>query len=234
MRRARQFASCLALLCATDASAQEITAASYADPTTRYAHGVLGDAVEWGALRLDLSDGRRVKITLPDTLVFEDTAPRLADLDGDGGPEVIVVEAALDRGARLAVYDQTGRITATPHIGRANRWLAPVGAADLDGEGAVEIAYIDRPHLAKTLRVWRYRDRRLVHVADAPGLTNHRIGWDFIPGGIRDCGTGPEIVTAKADWSAIMVTRLKAGQLASTALRAYDGPDSLNVALTCP
>ncbi len=226
----------MALLCAAiapPALAQEISAASYADPTTRYTHGVLGDAVEWGALRLDLSDGRRVRITLPDSLVFEDTTPRLADLDGDGGPEVIVVEAALDHGARLVIYDETGRIAATPHIGRANRWLAPVGAADLDGDGAVEIAYIDRPHLAKTLRIWRYQDRRLVHVADAPGLTNHRIGWEFIPGGVRDCGSGPEIVTADADWSRIVATRLVAGRLTSTALRAYDGPESLNAALSC-
>ena len=36
--------------------------------------------------------------------------------------------------------------------------LAPLGAADLDGDGKIELAYIDRPHLAKILRIWRFDD----------------------------------------------------------------------------
>jgi hypothetical protein len=213
---------------------QAITQAEYAAPTTRYAHGVLGDAVEWGALRLTLADGRRLSMTLPDTLVFEDLDPRLADLDGDGAPEVITVESSLTQGARLAVYGPEGRITATPHIGQRNRWLAPIGAADMDGDGATEIAYIDRPHLARTLRLWRYRNGQLTEIATAPNLTNHKIGWTHIPGGIRDCGSGPEIVTANGDWSRIMATRLTRSGLNSHPIAEYDGPDSLNAALTCP
>ena len=224
----------LAALWAHAAAAQQITDASYADPTTRYAHGVLGDAVEWGALRLTVSDGTRIKITLPETLVFEDTAPRLADLDGDGAPEVIVVESSLDRGARLAVYGAKGRIAATPHIGQRNRWLAPVGVADLDGDGRVEIAYIDRPHLAKTLRIWRYVDGTLRHVADHPGLTNHKIGWYFIPGGLRDCGNGIEMILSSADWSAILAARLKGGRVTTRRVALYQGPESLSSATTCP
>lgn len=215
------------------ASAQQITAASYIDPTLRYDHGVLGDAVEWGALRLKMSDGTRIQISLPQTLVFEDTAPRLADLDGDGAPEVIVVESSLDRGARLAVYGPAGRITATPHIGQRNRWLAPVGAADLDSDGRIEIAYVDRPHLAKTLRIWRYVDGTLHHVADHPGLTNHKIGWDFIPGGLRECGGGPEIILSSADWSSVMAVRMMGGQITTRNLAPYKGPDSLTSATNC-
>ncbi|WP_135501777.1 FG-GAP repeat domain-containing protein [Roseovarius aestuariivivens] len=213
--------------------AQEIVAAQYAQPTTRYAHGVLGDAVEWGALRLDLADGRRRTFTLPDTLVFEDTAPRLADLDGDAAPEVIVVESSLTKGARLAIYSAQGRITATPHIGQRNRWLAPLGAADLDGDGHVEIAYIDRPHLAKTLRIWRFRDWQLTEIAQRSGLTNHRIGWDFIAGGIRRCGDIPEIVTADATWTRIIASRLTAQGLESRDLGRYNSSVSLTAALTC-
>ena len=37
---------------ALPASAQGIARASFGDPTTRYDHGVLGDAVEWGSLTL--------------------------------------------------------------------------------------------------------------------------------------------------------------------------------------
>jgi hypothetical protein len=46
-------------------------------------------------------------------------------------------------------------LASTPWIGQRFRWLAPVAAADLDGDGAMELAYVDRPHLARTLRVWR-------------------------------------------------------------------------------
>jgi hypothetical protein len=44
---------------------------------------------------------------LPETEVFEDLAPRLADLDGDGKAEIIVVQSHRDLGARLAVYGLT-------------------------------------------------------------------------------------------------------------------------------
>lgn len=221
-------------LAAQAASAEAILDAEYAAPTTRYGHGALGDAMEWGALRLTLADGRRLTMTLPESLVFEDVAPRLADLDGDSAPEVITVESSLTKGARLAIYGPEGRIAATPHIGRRNRWLAPIGAADMDGDGAIEIAYIDRPHLAQTLRLWRYHEGRLTEVATAQGLTNHKIGWDHIPGGIRTCRTGPEIVSANGDWSQIMVTRLSGTSLTSRPMEPYTGPDSLNAALTCP
>ncbi|WP_258523623.1 VCBS repeat-containing protein [Roseovarius sp. TE539] len=213
--------------------AQQITAARYDAPTTRYAHGVLGDAVEWGALVLTLAGGEETRLTLPETRVFEDVAPRLADLDGDGNPEVIVVESSVSRGARLGVYDADGLRAATPHIGRPNRWLAPVGAADLDGDGSVEIAYVDRPHLAKRLRVWRYEDGGLDHVADLGGLTNHKIGWDFIAGGIRDCGNGPEIITADSDWRNVVATRFSAGKLTPRDIAPYSGPGSVQTELEC-
>ena len=208
----------------------QVASATYTQPTTRHDHGVLGDAVEWGALQLQLVDGRVVTHVLPADLVFEDTAPRLADLDGDGAPEVIVVESAQTQGARLAVWGAAGRITATPHIGRRNRWLAPVGAADLDGDGRIEIAFVDRPHLARVLRVWRYAAGALTEVASADGVSNHQIGWDFIAGGIQDCGQGPEMVVASADWRRIVGAQLRNGRIALRDLGAYDGPASV----TCP
>ena len=67
-------------LAASGAMAQTIAAARYTEPTDRYAHGVLGDAIEWGALELTFADGRVSTFTLPKDHVFEDVAPRLADL----------------------------------------------------------------------------------------------------------------------------------------------------------
>ncbi|MDZ7708922.1 MAG: VCBS repeat-containing protein [Roseovarius sp.] len=223
-----------ALLLPGMVAAQAIIAADYAAPTDRYGHRVLGAGGEWGAMTLALDDGTTRRITLPQTLVFEDIAPRLADLDGDGAPEVIVVESSLTRGARLAVYGAEGRIAATPHIGTRNRWLAPIGAADLDGDGHVEIAYIDRPHLNQVLRIWRFRDGALGHVADHAGLTNHKIGWDFIPGGIRHCGAFPEIMTVSHDWQRVMATQYRRGEFLSVGIGVYRGPDSLDAARACP
>lgn len=217
---------------ATSACAETIVSADYAAPTDRYAHGILGDAIEWGALEITTDTGTR-RFVLSEDRVFEDVAPRLADVDGDGSPEVIVVETLASAGAQLAVYDETGKIAATPHIGQTNRWLAPIGVADLDGDGAVEIAYIDRPHLAKTLRVWRYRDDALVPVADLPGLTNHRIGERDIGGGLRDCGDGPEMITANADWTQVMATRLIDGQLTTRSIGVHVDRGSFATALAC-
>ncbi|MEO0831072.1 MAG: VCBS repeat-containing protein, partial [Pseudomonadota bacterium] len=113
--------------------AQDVKRAFYEDPTTRYAHGVLGDAIEHGTLIMETSDGRRLSITLPERRVFEDTEPRLFDVDGDGAHEVIVVEADAQFGARLSIYDPTGLVASNDFIGQRNRWLAPagVGAHDL-------------------------------------------------------------------------------------------------------
>ena len=197
------------------AASAEIVSASYAEPTPRYQHGVFGETEEWGALAFGLSDDQRMILRLPETRVFEDIAPRLADVDGDGAPEMIVVETDLSLGARLAIYDEAGFVAATSFIGQTHRWLAPIGVADLDGDGLIEIAYIDRPHLARLLRVWRFQDGTLVEVAQVERLTNHRLGDPAIGGGLRDCGAGPEMITANARWSRLVASRLVGGRIES-------------------
>ena len=224
---------CAGIFTGQPLAAQTVTSARYGAPTDRYDHGILGDAFELGALVLTLQNGTEITFQLPESRVFEDIEPRLADIDGDGSPEVIVIETDISRGASLAIYDASGKRTATPYIGRTHRWLAPLGAADLDGDGAVELAYIDRPHLAKTLRVWRYQNGKLNPVADLQGLTNHQIGQDFILGGIRDCGQGPEIVTVNANWSRLMATTLTNSTLKTREIGAYIAPSSFDAALSC-
>ena len=228
----------LALLaCAPNAalaSDAPLSAARYAEPTTRYAHGVLGDTVEHGALELQREgSAAKIVIRLPQERVFEDTEPRLVDVDGDGAPEVVVVESHRDQGARLAIYNATGLVAATPYIGQRNRWLAPVAVADLDGDGAIELAYIDRPHLAKTLRIWRFSDGKLSQIAALEGLTNHRIGERDIAGGLRNCDAGPEMIVARWDWQQLMAVRFDGTALYAREIGHHHGRSSFARALVC-
>lgn len=228
-------AASIGLMFGAAAAAQDITKAQYDGPTSRYAHGVLGDAIEHGELVVTLASGKLKRLVLPENRVFEDTEPRLFDVDGDGAREVIVVESDQSRGARLAIYDADGLVAATPYIGRTNRWLAPagIGAADLDGDGSVELAFVDRPHLAKTLRIFRYQGRKLVSVGALPGVTNHRIGERDIAGGIRDCGSGPEIIVADADWKQVLAVRFDGVEFSTKALGAHMGRNSFKTAMAC-
>ena len=226
-------AALLGLALAGPGAAEQITGARYLDPTDRYAHGILGDAIEYGTLEIDLTGSVTRRFVLPRDHVFEDVAPRLWDVTGDGHPEVVVIETDVARGAALAIYGPFGKITETPHIGRANRWLAPIGAADLDGDGAVELAYIDRPHLAKVLRVWRYGEGKLEHVADASGFTNHRIGEGDIAGGLRDCGEGTEMVVATADWKEVVGLRFDGSRFTRRRLATHEGRQSFEAVRTC-
>ncbi len=209
-------------------------------PTQEYNHGVLGSLTETKHLAIHLRLPGDSRITcprgaiLPQGRVFEDTAPRLVDLTGDGLPEVITVVSDARVGARLAIFDRQGRnVAETPPIGRGNRWLAPAAIADFDGDGRIEIAYVDRPHLAKRLRIWRFDQGKLSHVADGEGLTNHRIGEEFISGGLRTCAGAPEIITANANWTRIMATRLEGKTLLIRDIGPFKGPKSLTAARNC-
>jgi len=233
MWRAVALAAVLMFSAAINPAAAKIISARYSDPTPRYDHGILGDAIEYGALILKLENGRSIKITLPQTRVFEDISPRLVDLDGDANPEVIAIETSLSKGASLAVYGAAGKIAQTPYLGRPHRWLAPVGAADLDGDGRIEIAFVEKPHLTKILRIWRLENGKLRFVTSRADLSNHQIGWNFIAGGIRTCAGSPEIITANGNWTKVMATRLVGTSLKSRAIAPYSGVSSLKSALSC-
>ena len=110
---------CLALGFGAGVAQADIVDARYDAPTSRYAHAVLGDEIEYGVLRLKTADGRHITITLAKDRVFEDVAPRVVDVTGDGAAEVVVVESHQSSGARLAIYNSEGLLAATPYIAPA-------------------------------------------------------------------------------------------------------------------
>jgi len=201
-------------LIAAPGLADGVTGAALIQPTDRYDHAVLGDALEWGGLSVTTRAGT-VTFTLPENRVFEDVATRIADLDGDGAAEVIVVETDMAQGATLAVYDATGKRAATTPVGQTNRWLAPAGVGDFDGDGRIEIAYVDRPHLARDLVFVRYDQGTLTEIARARGFSNHRIGQDVISGGVVVCGGTDTLIVANAEWSRRIAVRLDGGAVST-------------------
>ncbi len=208
--------------------------------TEAYLHGVLGDTIEARAFMVDVPGTEFCDIAYAaEDHVFEDVSPRLVDVTGDGENEVIVVASHMDLGARLEVWGYPAAdadltlLAATPHIGTRFRWLAPIGAADLDGDGAIEIAYVDRPHLAKILRVWRYEDGRLTEVAAMEGVSNHRIGELYISGGIRSCGGPPEMIVADAGWRSVLGVSWTAEGFDVRQIGPFDGRASFEAALRC-
>jgi FG-GAP-like repeat len=207
-------------------------------PTDRYDHDVLGGIPPWSVLEVEaLACGacrhgfESALAVLPETLVFEDVAPRLWDVTGDGRPEVVVVESHVAQGARLAVwtYSDAGadltRLAATGFIGTRHRWLAPVGVGDFDGDGQIEMAYVDRPHLAHELVFVRLEGGVLREIHRMAGFTAHRIGDTTITSAVRICADGTsELLVPDADWVRLMavggrdLVARDAGPMTATAL----------------
>lgn len=164
----------------TASQAGGIVAAWYADPTDRYGHAVLGDEIEAGTLRVETTDKKTMSIALPQSEVFEDRTPRLADLDGDGRSEIVTIRSSLTRGAAVTVYGLRGgelvQLASTPFIGTRNRWLNIAGIAPFRGRKGREIAYVQTPHIGGTLFFYAFENGRLRNVGELSGFSNHAIG----------------------------------------------------------
>jgi len=158
----------------------DIAEAWYSEPTTRYPHAVLGDNIEAGALKVKNQRGETYTIRLEKNEVFEDIAPRLADLDLDGRTEVIAILSSRTGGASIAIYNLNGnafiKVAQTPFIGRSFRWLNIAGIDNFGGNRRPDIAAVITPHLAGVLQFYRYRNDRLALITQARGFSNHFIG----------------------------------------------------------
>lgn len=208
--------------------------------TGRYAHGIMGRLADSEGLMVSVS-GIRPKpcpavMSLPVSKVIEDIAPRLLDVTGDGRPEVVTVIASRTGGARLAIFDLALEPVAMgPEIGRRFRWLGIAGVGDFDGDGAPDIAYVETPHLGKTLRIWTLRDGELAELGQSRGLSDHRIGEEFMTSAVRRCGGRDQVVVASGDWSRIVAARIEGGAVVTEDLGPFTDRAGLEArAAICP
>lgn len=202
-----------------------------AGPRTDYRHGVFGRIDDAGevavrekqALAGVSGEARAVPIATsavasgPEA-VFEDLEPRLADLDGDGAPEIVVVRSDLRKGSSLAVIakrDGAWRLAAeTPPIGERHRWLAPAAIADFDGGGRPAIALVRTPHIGGVLQLWAFQAGKLALRHEAVGYTNHVLGSSALDNAAAvdlDGDRVSELVIPTEDRKSLALLSLKGG-----------------------
>lgn len=160
-------------------SADSTVFAQYAQPTDRYGHGILGDRIEAGQLVV-WRRGTTFTYTLDTQHVFEDLAPRLVDVDGDGELEFVTIRTHVLKGAGIAIYridgDSLVEYARVKEIGTPSRWLNVAAIYDLDSDGMMEIAWVQTPHIGGILRVARMSQGELEVLAESTLYSNHAIG----------------------------------------------------------
>ncbi|MEO0635762.1 MAG: VCBS repeat-containing protein [Pseudomonadota bacterium] len=206
--------------------------AAFVQATDRYAHGVLGDAIEASGIAVQLRGNELVSVQL-NRDVYEDIDPRLVQLDADRDPglEIVVLQSKPSGGGSVAVYGllenddgthRLSRLAQTPYIGTPNRWLNVAGIADYDGDGRMEIAVVETPHIGGELQFWRYitGDDMLASRLDLAGarrgFSNHAIGSrDLALSATLDWnGDGlPDLVVPTANRKGLKVVTLADGDV---------------------
>jgi hypothetical protein len=200
-------------------------------PRSDYRHGAFGKIDDAGAVTIaekqplaGVSTQVRAVPSKTSTIesgpdaVFEDIEPRLADLDGDGTPEIVAVKSYLDKGSALVVIGKRDgewkRLAETAPIGARHRWLAPAAIADFDDDGKPDIAFVRTPHLQGVLQLWGWTDGKLALKHEAAGYSNHVFGSTALDNAAAvdlDGDGRPELVIATVDRKALAVLSFKGG-----------------------
>ena len=227
-RRLAALAWLLALAC-LPAQAETIAGARYADPVGRYGHFAPGRPHEYARLVATTDAGRELALALPEDEVFEDVAPRLVRLGGGAPAEILAIVSHRARGSRLALLGLEGGALAiaaqSAPIGTPMRWMNPVGAADLDGDGTAEIGAVVTPHIGGTLVLYRRRGAALAPVASLAGFSNHVYGSaELALSAPFAAAPGMRLLVPDATRTQLRVIALVGGRLVETGRCALGAP----------
>ena len=146
----------------------------------RYAHGVLGDAIE--ATTINVIETRPAprlarRIELPANVVVEGIAPMWVDLTGDGEREIVVTLSDAAEGARIVAFDGRGRRVAEgPAVGSGFRWRHQIALAPFGPSGEIELVAVRTPHIGGVVEFYALTGRRLDILASLGDYSSHRIG----------------------------------------------------------
>lgn len=188
-------------------------------PTTRYGHAVLGDAIEAGGLSIRYADRSQQQLTLSADRVFEDRYARFTGLLIEGRQTLLTVTSYLNAGAALTLVDPGAAggpgpriIAEADPIGIPNRWLNPVGAGDVDGDGRIELLAVITPHIGGMLTAYELDGNKLGIEQQLHGFSNHAYGSRELQlSGLIDLDSPTdgveEAVVPNADRTALTVVR---------------------------
>lgn len=204
---------------------------------SRYAHGVLGDAIEATRVIWLERHGLDVlrEVSLPAPHVFEDITTRPVVLPGarpghglltvrsgpDGGQLALVTaDPTRPQGLRLAALGDT--------VGGFHRWLAPT----TDG---IRLAAVHTPHIGGVLHVYQFESERLTRRRLQGDVSTHRIGtreidlaaWLqgllFLP---SQDGRQLRLISPAADWAELQAVALPGRAILTAAV-----PDAATLAV---
>jgi hypothetical protein len=161
------------------------TYALYGGGTGRYTHGALGDTTEGSELTVFDPEGPATvgAATLDPPQAFEGLSPLVADVDGDGDPEVVTTVADSSRGARIAVFDPSGERVATGPVHEPG-WRHQLAVAPLGPGGEVELAVVRKPHVERLLELYRLEGGTLSVVGTLSGFSTHTYGSRVTDGAV--------------------------------------------------
>lgn len=152
----------------------------FTDPTDRYPHGVLGDALEAGGFAL-IDTAPEVQVAahflIPEPQVAEGIMPLWADWNGDGQREIVVTLSTADQGAQIALFSEAGaQLAVGPAVGQGSRWRHQIALAPFGPDGETELAAVLTPHIGGVVEFYQWAGSALQIMAQLPGYTSHVIG----------------------------------------------------------